>query len=38
MNDGYQELLTISECVKRLAHTSEIGMRHRIDKSEVPAR
>jgi len=37
MNDRYQELLTIGECAKRLANTSEIGLRHRIDKGEVGA-
>ena len=35
MPDAAVELLTIGECAKRLATTSESGLRYRIDKGEV---
>jgi hypothetical protein len=37
MSDDYTELLTIGESAKRLANTSEMGLRYRIDKGEVRA-
>jgi hypothetical protein len=34
MNDSYQELLTIGECAKRLANTSEVCLQLRTDKGK----
>jgi hypothetical protein len=35
MPDRSTERLTIGECARRLATTSEMGLRYRIDKGEV---